>query len=740
MHVTEIFSIPDMNCASCVNHIEKDVGALAGVHHVAVSLAAEKAEVMYDPDAVTREQIIKAVKDAGYTAILLSETNGHSGGGAHHGDHADMAAGEDHAAHVQTESAGEIHSKFYKFLYGAAVSAALIALTFSFDIPFEHLSMLILTLSVLVYTGAEFFSRGIPVFLKKGRPNMDTLIALGITAAFVYSSYNVLFTASAEEYFMDAAVISTFIMLGRYLEAKAKGSASAAIKKLLELGAKFAHLSAEGGVKDIPIDQVQKGDLLMVKPGEKIPTDGVIVKGSATIDESMVTGESIPVDKAVNDRIIGATVNGNTTFTMRAEKVGKETVLAQMVKLVEQAQMSKAPIQKLVDVISQYFVWIVIAIAVLTFAGWYWYSGDLSRAIIATVTVLIIACPCALGLATPIAIVVGSGKGAELGILIKKAESLEKIHKITTICFDKTGTITKGHPEVQEFLIFGGEERDALTLAGSLESHSEHPLARSVTDYVRDRGIAADREVDSFRAVAGKGVYGKIGGRTYHFGSFSYISSLGFATDGAQKKIDALHEKGHTVLVLSDDAHILAAFGVRDGVKDSSRAAIARLHSRGVKSVMMTGDHERVARAIAEQVGIDDVLAGVSPEQKTEKINALRAQGEIVAMVGDGINDSPALAAADVGIAMGTGTDIAIESGDIVLVKGDLSKAYEAISLSESTLRNIKQNLFWAFVYNTVGIPIAAFGLLTPIISSAAMAFSSISVVLNALRLKRFHV
>lgn len=742
MHVTKMFSIPGMDCASCVNHIERDVSQLKGVHHIAVNFATNKAEIMFDPDIISIAEIVEQIKKTGYKSTLIDDSapKSHDMQGGHMMPDGSVMSGEDHSAHAAMENEAEIRSKAYKVAYGLMMSGVIIVLSFFVDLPQESWIMMVATASILLYTGREYYIRGIPSFLKRGRPNMDTLVALGVTAAFLYSSYNVV-KGIHEDYFMDSAIIATFIMLGRYLEAKAKGSAGAAIKKLLELSAKVAHLvTGKNTTKDVPIDQVEKGDLLLVKPGEKIPVDGVIAEGAATIDESMVTGESMPIDKEKGDAVIGATINGNSAFRMKAEKVGKETMLAQMVKLVEQAQMSKAPIQRLVDVISAYFVWAVIVIAIGTFAGWYWQTGNFSTAMVAMVAVLIIACPCALGLATPISIVVGSGKGASLGILIKHAESLEKVHRITTICFDKTGTITKGHPEVQSFAALDrGSSKAVLEIAQALESQSEHPLAQSILDYCSSKKVK-QVEVTHFKAVTGKGVSGKIGKKTYYLGSSSYLKSLKIDLKPVQKLLDALHSKGQTVLLVSDQKQVLGYFGVQDGVKESSRKAIELLHRRGIKTLMMTGDHEEVAKAIAEEVGIDEILAQVTPQQKTAKIAALQKKGEFVAMVGDGINDSPALAQADVGIAMGTGTDIAIESGDIVLVKGDLLKAVEAISLSEATLRNIKQNLFWAFVYNVIGIPIAALGMLNPILSAMAMALSSISVVLNALRLNRFRV
>jgi Cu+-exporting ATPase len=701
---------------------------MEGVHKITINFAVEKALVAFDPSQTSTEKIVETVKNAGYTAIPEDNNNHDNHEPTHKDDH--NSHKEDHSAHASAESGKALRSKLFKVIFGAGVSIVLTIFDFAINVPYEGYIMFATTLAVILYTGHEFFTKGTPNLIK-GRPNMDTLIALGITAAFLYSSYNIFVTQTGEQYFMDAAIIATFIMLGRYLEAKAKGQASEAIKKLLKLSAKTAHkVIGKNKTEDVPIDQIQKSDLLLVKPGEKIPTDGEIVEGTATIDESMVTGESIPSDKEKGDKIIGATINGNTAFTMRAEKIGAETMLSQMIKLVEEAQMKKAPIQKLADTISGYFVWGVIVIALVTMGIWYWLTGDVSSTLIPTVAVLIIACPCALGLATPISIITGSGKGASMGILLKNPESLEKMHKITTICFDKTGTITKGKPEVQTFeTIKGNDKKIVLQIALSLETLSEHPLAESIVKYAEEQKITA-KTVKNFKAITGKGVTGNIDGTQYHLGSISYTKSL--------KEFDDLNEKGQTVLVLTNGEKVIGYFGVQDSVKETSKEAIDILHNKGIKTVMMTGDNEKVARAIAEKVGIDEVLAKASPQDKVKKIHALQKQNEFVTMVGDGINDAPALATADVGIAIGTGTDVAIESGDIVLVKGDLLKAAEAIELSKATMRNIKQNLFWAFVYNSIGIPIAALGLLNPIFSSAAMAFSSISVVLNALRLKRF--
>ncbi len=718
---TANFKIEGMTCASCVNHIESDLKKTKGVHHVMVNFAMEQASIHYDPAQVSEKELIEVVKKTGYKAEPVESKN-------HHDPH---QGHEDHSAHAGAESSEQVKKRRNLFILSAVLSVPLLLMSFLVDWEFEHYAMFVLAALILL-VGKEFFVKGIPSLLR-GRPNMDTLVALGTGAAFLYSIYSLFFTDSMEEYFMDTAIITTFILLGRYLEALAKGRASAAIQKLLALSAKVAHRINGAKTEDIPVDEIKVGDILLVKPGEKIPVDGVIVQGEATLDESMVTGESIPVDKTVESRVIGATVNGNTPFQMKAEKVGKETLLAHIVELVQQAQMSKAPIQKLVDLISGYFVWAVMAIALGTLIVWYILTKDWSQAILATVTVLIIACPCALGLATPISIMVGSGKGASLGILLKNMESLETVHKVDAIVFDKTGTLTRGKPEVREWKSVGGEEKHNLALALAIESQSEHPLAESIVNFIHAQKNIPFLEMSKVKAIVGKGIEGTYEGKTYTLGSMKYLEERGL-----YKEILNDLPKGHTILGLADEKNLLATFAVQDPLKESSKEAVERLRERGVRTIMLTGDSEDVAHSIAKQVGIDEVHAEVSPEEKVEQVKALQEQGKIVAMVGDGINDSPALAQADIGIAMGTGTDIAMESGDIVLVKGDLMKAVEAMELSQATLRNIKQNLFWAFLYNTVGIPVAALGLLNPAISAAAMAFSSISVVLNALRLKRF--
>lgn len=716
--------ITGMTCASCVLHIETDLKELDGVKEAVVNLPMKSGSVTFDESKLKEVDITKAVKKAGYKAEVIKEgSSDHDSG--------------DHSGHAEAETDAHLRERKMKLGVSAVLTVIILALGFVWRIEQGMEVMMLLSTIIIIYGGREFFQRGIP-YLLKGRPQMDTLVALGVGAAYLYSSYLAIFTDKHEEYFMDVAVITTFILLGRYLEARAKGKASTAIRKLLELSAKVAHrIKKDGSIEDIPADHVKLNDLLKVKPGEKIPTDGVIVEGNGAFDESMVTGESIPVDKKEGDKVIGATINGNTSFTMKATKVGSETVLSQIIKMVKEAQMHKAPIQKMVDLVAGYFVWGVVTIGIITFLGWTYVAGSMTtEALIPTVAVLIIACPCALGLATPISIVVGSGKGAQMGILIKKPESLEKAHKITAIAFDKTGTITKGHPEVQEFKLLNGDKKHALEIAYALESQSEHPLAKSIISYAKLKVKSKKSKVANFKSKTGLGISGKVDGEEYHFGSSTYMKELKLLKE--ESEIKNMQSNGYTVLCLADSKQILALFGVQDGIKETSKSAIKKLKARNIKTIMITGDNETVAKAIAKEAGIDDVHAEVKPEEKSDIIKSLQKEGYFVAMAGDGINDSPALAKADVGIAMGTGTDVAIETGDLVLVKGDLEKAVESIELSRATLRNIKQNLFWAFIYNTIGIPLAALGFLSPAFSAGAMAFSSVSVVLNALRLKRF--
>jgi len=613
----------------------------------------------------------------------------------------------------------------------------------------------LLATPVQFWAGSAFYRATVPA-LRHRTANMDTLVALGTTVAYLYSVMVTIFpqvTKSIgihpEPYFDVATLVIGLILLGRYFEARAKGQTSEAIKILIGLQAKTARIVRAGKELDIPIDQVQIGDVIRVRPGEKIPVDGVITEGESSIDESMITGESIPVDKADGDTVVGSTMNKSGTFTYKATKVGSDTMLAQIIKLVQEAQGSKAPIQRLADVISSYFVPIVIMLAFATFGIWYVFGGDSAFlfALLNTVAVLIIACPCAMGLATPTAIMVGTGKGAELGILIKDAESLETAHKINTVVFDKTGTLTKGEPEVTDIVSVNKLKNDEiLRLAATIEKGSEHSLAEAIINEAKKQKVTLGT-VKAFEAVPGHGVMGTVGTQRIFLGNRRLMKKERIALTSANKEIDRLENGGKTVMMLAVDEKLVGLVAVADTVKNSAKKGVEALQKLGIETVMITGDNARTAQAIARKVGIDRVLAEVLPDQKEAEVRKLQAEGKKVAMVGDGINDAPALAAADIGIAMGTGTDVAIEAADITLINKDLRSVAYAITLSKKTMRTIKLNLVWAFGYNIILIPVAMgalypfYGiLLNPIFASIAMATSSVSVVSNSLLLKRYNI
>ena len=597
---------------------------------------------------------------------------------------------------------------------------------------------LLLATPVQFWAGFGFYRATIPA-LKHRTANMDTLVVIGTTVAYVYSAVVTVFPSLVasvgihpKPYFDVATIIIALILLGRYLEAKAKGQTSQAIKKLIGLTAKTARVIRNGNEIDIPIDQVVMGDVIRVRPGEKIPVDGVIVDGESSIDESMITGESMPVDKAKGDAVVGATMNKTGTFTYKATKVGQETMLAQIIKLVQEAQGSKAPIQRLADLISSYFVPVVIMLAIATFVVWYIFGGNqaLLLAILNTVAVLIIACPCAMGLATPTAIMVGTGKGAEHGILIKDAESLEIAHKIKTIIFDKTGTLTNGKPEVTDVV------GDVLQLAASLEKGSEHSLAEAIIKEAETQNTKLS-SVTKFKAIAGHGIEGMVGDKKISLGNRRLMDRENITLGKSNSEIDRLETDGKTVMILAINGKLAGLIAVADTVKESAKGGVKALQNMGIEVVMITGDNLKTAKAIAKKVGITRVLAEVLPDQKEIEVRKIQAEGKKVAMVGDGINDAPALAAADIGIAMRSGTDVAIEAADITLVNKSLLSVSTAIELSRKTMRTIKLNLFWAFAYNIILIPVAMAGLLNPIFASLAMATSSVSVVTNSLLLKR---
>ncbi|WP_422487276.1 copper-translocating P-type ATPase [Gudongella sp. DL1XJH-153] len=582
--------------------------------------------------------------------------------------------------------------------------------------------------------GYRFYS-GAYKSLRGGGANMDVLIAMGTSAAYFYSVYNV-FTGVHEYYFEAAAVIITLILLGKTFEAVAKGKTSEAIKKLMGLQPKTARIFKDGEEVEVAIENLQVGDIIIVKPGEKVPVDGVIVQGSSSLDESMITGESMPVDKGEGDQVVGATINKFGSFRFEARKIGKDTVLSQIIKLVEDAQGSKAPVQRLADKISGIFVPVVIVIALITFLAFN-FIDSFNTGLINAVAILVIACPCALGLATPTAIMVGTGKGAENGILIKSGEHLESAHKMDAIIFDKTGTITKGKPDVTDIVVFEGSQEEILRTAASVEKTSEHPLGEAIVRRAEEDGLKL-KEAESFSAVPGKGLQAKFEKKEVLIGNRKLMIENNVDVSSKEEEIKKLEMEGKTAMLVAVDKKFSGIIAVADGIKETSQAAIRELQNMGLQVYMITGDNERTAKAIASQVGIKNVLADVLPEDKASEVEKLKSQGIHVGMVGDGINDAPALAAADVGFAIGTGTDVAMEAADITLMRGDLEGVVTAIRLSHRTMRTIKQNLFWAFFYNTLGIPFAALGFLNPMVAGAAMAFSSVSVVSNSLRLRNF--
>ena len=721
-------NISGMTCAACSTKVERKLGKTEGVIKAAVNLATNKATVEYDPASLKASDLIKVVEDLGYGAKPVETVD---------------------QDREKVEREREIKRLRRELILSTILSAPLILAMllsiFGIDIAFLHdwRFQLTLTTPVQFIIGFRFY-RNSYYALRAKSPNMDVLVAMGTSAAYFYSLYNSFFQElmpgmmMKDLYFEAAAVIITLILLGKYLEAVAKGKTSEAIKKLIGLQAKTARVIRDGAEMDIPVEEVEIGEVIVVRPGEKIPVDGEIIEGGSAVDESMLTGESLPVEKAVGDEVIGSTINKFGSFKFKATKVGKETVLSQIIKMVEEAQGSKAPIQKIADQVSGVFVPAVLGVAALTFLVWYFGGHNLTKAIINAVSVLVIACPCALGLATPTAIMVGTGKGAEQGILIKGGEHLETTYKIDTVVLDKTGTITKGRPEVTDIIPLTGLDRtELLRLAAIAEKKSEHPLGVAVFETAKHE-LGAVPDPEKFTAIPGRGVKALINGKEVLVGTRKLMSEQGYAPTSLESRLGELEDRGKTVMLMAAEKEIIALIAVADVIKDTSAEAIQELNSLGIEVFMITGDNRRTARAIAEQVGVKNVLAEVLPENKAEEVEKLRSQGKVVAMVGDGINDAPALATADIGMAIGTGTDIAMEAADITLMRGDLRSIVTAIRLSRKTMSKIKQNLFWAFIYNTIGIPFAAIGMLNPIIAGAAMAFSSVSVVTNSLSLKRF--
>ena len=803
--------ISGMHCASCANTIEKALSKQKGVIKASVNFASEKATVEFDKNVVDENSLKEVVKKTGYKVVerpnegniaelrlkIIGMDNPHCVGTVN--DVLNLVKGAiskelyvNQNAFIKydpkitnvdaikkviknagynpveqkqgTDAEKEAREKEIKRLKWEVIIGALLSIPifilsfpewFKIIIPYQNYVLLILASPVQLVLAYRFYV-GTYIGLMNKTANMDTLIAVGTGAAYIYSVLATFFPNTFMGIYYDtSAIIITFILLGKYLEALTKGKASEAIRKLIGLQAKTAIVVRDDKEIEVPIEELQIDDVFIVKPGQKIPTDGVVVSGNSHIDESMITGESMPVSKKENDKVIGATINKSGMLKVKATKIGSDTMLAQIIKLVEDAQGSKAPIQRLADKVSGIFVPVVILIAILSFLFWYFVApgflsipmGHFIFAFTISIAVLIIACPCALGLATPTAIMVGTGKGAEHGILIKNAEALETAHKLTTIVFDKTGTLTKGKPEVTDIIIIDNKfvENDILKFAAIAEKSSEHPLAEAVLNLAKSRKITIS-EPGKFEAISGKGVYAKYKNYELLVGNDKLMHEYKIKiSDEAEKKIQHLEEQGKTTVILVSDKSIIGLIAIADTLKENSKEAVEELHKLGKEVAMITGDNERVANAIAKQLGIRKVLAEVLPQDKESEIKKLKSENKIVAMVGDGINDAPALAAADIGIAVGAGTDVAIETGQIILIRNDLRDVVTAIKLSSYTIKKIKQNLFWAFIYNVAGIPIAAgilypfFGfLLNPMIAGLAMAFSSVSVVSNSLLMKRW--
>jgi P-type Cu+ transporter len=724
--------VEGMTCASCVSRVEKAVSKIEGVKNVNVNLATEKVTFESDDGSNVIDKVKQNVEAAGYKLVVPKEEE-----------------------KTEPASKGDFEKRLKKdLILSAALTVPILILNMGMmwqafmnfvPLSFDDISrvLLLLTIPVVFVSGKRFYI----IFwnnLKHFTADMNSLVAIGTGAAFIYSAFVTLFPALVVQtgahpdvYYDTTAVIITLILMGRWLESRAKSRTNASIKKLLELKPKTAVIKVNGQEKVVSIEDLKLNDVVIVKPGSKVPADGKIVSGSSYIDESMITGESIPVQKNVDNKVIGGTINKSGYFEFSITALGDNSVLGQIIKLVEAAQGSKAPIQNLADKVASIFVPIVVVFAFLTLIAWILISGEFDRSLINFVAVLIIACPCALGLATPTAIMVGTGKGAQNGILIKNGESLELAHKISTLIFDKTGTITKGEPSVTDILVKDISEEELIQAAASLEKKSEHPIADAIVKYASSKSISL-KNVSSFDGVTGKGIRGEVDGDDIAAGNLSFIESLNVDTSRLEKEIYKISGSGKTIVYISINKILKGILAVEDPIKPDAYEAIAKLKEMGIKTVMLTGDNKETAKYIAEKVNIDYYEAEVMPEDKAKAVSKYQKENEIVAMVGDGINDAPALAQSDVGIAIGSGTDVAIESGSIVLMREDLMTVVSSIKLSKKTIKTIKQNLFWAFIYNTIGIPLAALGLLNPMFAAAAMSLSSVSVVSNSLRLKGY--
>ncbi len=735
--------VEGMTCASCVARVEKALKKVEGIGEVNVNLATEKVTLSYDPARTDVSKFTRVVEDAGYKLLPSPEEK--------------ETDGRD-----EIESASDIqHKESYlklrnEFIFSAVLSIPIMIVSmlmmtswFRNAIPLtidEVNKILFLGSTFVIFiSGKRFYSSSWKI-AKHFSADMNTLVAVGTGTAYIYSTIVVLFpellnlsNSEGHIYFDTAVIIITLILMGRLLEARAKSKTSSAIKKLLGLQPKTARVLRNNVQTDIPIKDVVSGDIIIVRPGEKIPVDASIIEGYSSIDESMITGESIPVEKTTGARVIGGTINKNGSLTIKAEAVGKDSVISRIVKLVEEAQGSKAPIQSLADKVASVFVPVVIGIALLTFLAWYFVGGiPFTAAMLNFIAVMVIACPCALGLATPTAIMVGTGLGANNGIMIKNAESLERLNSVTTIIFDKTGTITIGKPVVTDVITKNGMDEDTLLqTAASLEARSEHPLAAAIVEYASSKNISL-KEVSRFNSLTGTGIEAGFDNSEVLIGNSALMKERGINIDGSvTEEIERLSSEGKTAIFVAFNNKLAGIIAAADIIRDETKKVIGALKKKNIKTVMLTGDNRRTAEAVAKEAGIENVFAEVLPSDKAEAVKKLQAGGEIVAMVGDGINDSPALAQADIGIAIGTGTDIAIESADITLINGNINEVLSTLNLSSKTMRTIKQNLFWAFIYNVIGIPLAALGLLNPMIAAAAMAMSSVSVVSNSLRLRK---
>jgi Cu+-exporting ATPase len=736
--------IKGMTCAACVKRVEDALAELDGVVHASVNFATERASIQYVSEQIGLVEFRKAIKDAGYEVLEIEQ-------------------GEDIVEKERKQREAHYSALKRKLITGVTLVLPIfllmhwnrIGLSGVIDIPMQinFILQLILVTPVQFWIGWQFYSGAVSA-ARHGTTNMNTLIAVGTSAAYIYSLVATFFPSlfviqgyQAHVYYDTSGAIIVLILLGRLLEARAKGHTSEAIKKLMGLQAKTARLVRDGSEVDVPIEEVEPGDIIVVRPGESIPVDGTIIEGHSSVDEAMISGESLPLEKNVGDLVVGSTINKTGSFKFKAEKVGRDTMLANIIRMVQEAQGSKPPIARLADKIASIFVPVVLVIASVTFAVWYFFGPDpsLTYAVLSFISVLIIACPCALGLATPTSIMVGTGKGAENGILIRGGEALETAHKINAIVFDKTGTLTRGEPVVTDIIHAGDfSDDEVLRLAASAEKGSEHPLGESIVIEAESRGLEIHSHSD-FQAVPGKGVKATVDGKAFIMGNEAFMDSSNIEIKTLEDDAIRLAKEGKTPMFIAVDGKLAGIIAVADTLKETSVEAVKKLKSMGIEVIMLTGDNRRTAEAIASQAGIDRVLAEVLPDQKAQEVKNLQAENKIVAMVGDGINDAPALVQADVGIAIGTGTDVAMEASDITLIKGDIKGVSTAIALSKATLTNIKQNLFWAFAYNTILIPVAAGVffpffqvLLSPIFAAAAMGMSSVTVVTNALRLRKF--